>query len=136
MPALQSYSPGWVSAAFALAGQLAFALGAFFVMTTARGPRVPLERIWMNAHLDSGVRAIVFSLRGQASALSQIVGGPIFGAVATASTTRPALLGAAAIFAPALLLYARIQRRDPPPSGKADVHRDFQTLARLHQSRN
>ncbi|MDB5076064.1 MAG: Major facilitator superfamily 1 [Chloroflexi bacterium] len=99
---------------FALAGQFALAMAAFFMMTAARGPRLALERIWMNQHLDLAVRATVLSMRGQVGALAQIAGGPIFGAIAMAYSTRPALIVAAVILTPALLLYAGVVRRDGP----------------------
>ena len=94
------------------AGQFALALAAFWLITTVRGTRGPLERIWMNQNLDPGVRALVFSMRGQVDAGAQIVGGPILGAIAVAFSTRSALIAAAVILAPALLLYARTVRRD------------------------
>ncbi|MBA2676889.1 MAG: MFS transporter, partial [Ktedonobacteraceae bacterium] len=53
---------------FALAGQFTLALVAFFLLTAVRGPSLPLGQIWMNQHLDSRVRATLFSLRGQVSA--------------------------------------------------------------------
>ncbi|HEV2654427.1 MAG TPA: hypothetical protein VGT82_05690 [Ktedonobacteraceae bacterium] len=105
---------------FALAGQFILALTAFFLFTTIAGPRIALERVWMNQHLDSSVRATVFSLRGQVSALAQIIGGPILGAVATAFDTRTALITSGIILSPALLLYARTMRRDTPRSSKQE----------------
>jgi len=101
-------------AAFAVAGQFDLALAVFFLVTTALGPRASLEQVWMNQNLDPTVRATVFSLRGQVGALAGIVGGPILGAIATALTTRAALIAAAVILAPTLLLYIRIVRHDKP----------------------
>ncbi len=97
---------------FAVAGQFALALAAFWLVTTVRGTRGPLELIWMNQNLDPSVRATVFSLRGQVDAGAQIVGGPLLGTIATALTTRSALIAAGVILAPALLLYARTLCRD------------------------
>jgi DHA3 family tetracycline resistance protein-like MFS transporter len=99
-------------AAFAVAGQFGVALAVFFLITTALGPRVSLEQAWMNRNLDSAVRATVFSLRGQVGALAGIIGGPILGAIATAFTTRAALIATAVILTPTLLLYIRIARHD------------------------
>ena len=98
--------------AFALARQFALALAALWLITTVQGPHIPLVQAWMNQHLDSSVRATVFSLRAQVQALAAIVGAPLIGAFATAFTTRPALLVSGLILAPALLLYARSIRRD------------------------
>ncbi|GHO49564.1 MFS transporter [Ktedonospora formicarum] len=100
--------------AFALAGQFLLALAAFFLFTTAGGPRMSLEQIWMNQNLESSVRATVFSLRGQVSAIAQITGGPLLGLLATHYSTRAAILVTGIILAPALLLYARTMRRDTP----------------------
>ena len=105
---------------FALAGQFILALTVFFLFTTIAGPRIALERVWMNQHLDSSVRATVFSLRGQVSAIAQIVGGPILGAVATAFDTRTALIAAGLVLSPSLLLYARTIRRDMPRLSKQE----------------
>lgn len=105
---------------FALAGQFILALTAFFLFTTIAGPRIALERVWMNQHLDSSVRATVFSLRGQVSALAQIVGGPILGAVATAFATRTALIVAGLVLSPTLLLYARTMRRNTLLTSEAE----------------
>jgi DHA3 family tetracycline resistance protein-like MFS transporter len=120
---------------FALAGQFAVALAAFWLVTVAGGPRIPLEQAWMNQHLDASVRATVFSLRGQVDTLAAILGGPVLGAIATDFTTRHALVAAGLILAPALLLYVRGARRErlivsaapgddrrrhaPPPSERA-----------------
>jgi DHA3 family tetracycline resistance protein-like MFS transporter len=100
---------------FALAGQFAVALAAFWLVTLAGGPRIPLEQAWMNQHLDASVRATVFSLRGQVDALAAILGGPVLGIIATALTTRQALVVCGLILSPALLLYVRSARRDRPP---------------------
>lgn len=102
------------AAGFAVAGQFGLALAAFWIVTTAAGPRRSLEQAWMNQHLDAGVRATVFSLRGQVDALAAIVGGPVLGAIADAFSTRAALVVAGLILAPAALVYARSARRDQP----------------------
>lgn len=90
---------------FALAGQFTFALLAFFLFTTARGPILSLEQVWLNQHLDSSIRATLFSLRGQVSAIAQIVGGPLLGLIATGVSSRVALIVAGVVLALTLLLY-------------------------------
>lgn len=100
---------------FALAGQFVLALAALWLVTTAAGPRLPLEQAWMNQNLESSVRAMVFSLRGQVDALAAIAGGPILGALATDRGTRVALTVAGLLLLPTLLLYARVARRDRHP---------------------
>ncbi|GHO85833.1 MFS transporter [Dictyobacter formicarum] len=107
--------------AFALAGQFALALTAFWLITTVLGPRMPLERIWLNQHLASNVRATVFSLRGQVDALGQIIGGPILGAIATATTSSNALISASLILVPALFLYL-LSLRAPTQQANATMN--------------
>ena len=101
---------------FALAGQFVLALFAFFLFTTARGPILSLERVWMNQHLDSSVRATLFSLRGQVSAIAQIIGGPLLGLIATEISSRVAMIAAGIVLAPTLLLYAWTLWSDKPPT--------------------
>ena len=96
---------------FAVAGQFFLALGAFWLMTTVRGPRLALEQVWMNQNLDADVRATVFSLLGQIYAIAQIVGGPALGVIATTFSTRVALIASGLILLPTLLLYARTIRQ-------------------------
>jgi ABC-type methionine transport system permease subunit len=64
--------------------------------------------------VDAGVRATVFSLRGQAAALAGIVGGPALGAVATLCGTRSAMTAAALPLVPAVLIYARTAHHVQP----------------------
>jgi MFS transporter, DHA3 family, tetracycline resistance protein len=91
---------------FVVAGQFFLALAAFFLLTTARGPRSSLQPIWMNHDLDSTVRATLFSLQGQVNSIAQIVGGPLLGIIATAFSTGSALIASAIMLSPTLLLYA------------------------------
>ena len=97
---------------FAAAEQFALAIIAFFLFTASTGPRQPLEQIWMNQNVESSVRATIFSLRGQVSAIAQIIGGLLLGMIAAIFTTRVVLFATGVILSPALLLYARTLRRD------------------------
>jgi len=99
---------------FAVAGQFVLALAVFWLLTTVVGPRSPLELAWMNQNLASNVRATVFSLQGQVSAIAQIVGGPIIGIIATTFSTRTALITSALVLSPALLFYMYTLRRKKP----------------------
>jgi DHA3 family tetracycline resistance protein-like MFS transporter len=103
------------TAGFALAEHFVLALAALWLLTMAHGPRMPLERAWMNQQLDASVRATVFSLRGHVDAFASIVGGPLLGALATAVGTHVALVAAGGVLALALPLYARTLRREQPP---------------------
>jgi hypothetical protein len=92
---------------FALATRFGPALAALWLVTAAGGPRTPLEQAWMNHHLESEVRATVFSLQSQTGALASIIGGPLLGLLATGTSPRTTLLVTGVLLLPALLLYAR-----------------------------
>jgi predicted MFS family arabinose efflux permease len=109
---------------FALAGQFALALSCLWLLTTATGPHMSLRQVWINQHTDSSVRATVFSLASQVTALAAIVGAPVVGAAATAYGTRPALALGALILAPAALLYlwsATSDRSDRAPESESKL---------------
>lgn len=99
---------------FALTGNLAFAVGAFWVVGITRRLGEPLYLAWLNEGLEPGVRATVISMGSQANALGQVAGGPAIGAVGTLASIRAALAVAAITLSPALLLYARAIRRGLP----------------------
>jgi DHA3 family tetracycline resistance protein-like MFS transporter len=92
---------------FALAWNFAVALVAVLALRPIRSMNYPLATAWMNQHVDSAVRATVFSIRNQADAFGQILGGPLLGAIATLISLRVEMLVAALFLLPALYLYAR-----------------------------
>lgn len=96
----------------ALAGALNFpmAVVAFWGWSILRQTCGPLQTAWVNQRLDSQVRATVNSMSVQIDSLGQIIGGPIVGAIGAAISLRAALLSAAAIFSPALVLFAKSKR--------------------------
>ena len=93
--------------AFALTGQLVPAIAAWCVFAAVRRAREPFITAWLNHRLESGVRATVLSLHGQAGALGEMSGGPVLGGFARVFAVRAALVGAAAILVPALGLFVR-----------------------------
>ncbi|GHO78530.1 tetracycline efflux MFS transporter TetA(P) [Ktedonobacter sp. SOSP1-85] len=95
---------------FALSGQFVLALAGLWLLTTANGPRIPLRQAWINQHTPSSVRATILSFNSLVGALAAIAGGLLIGALATALTTRPALLFSGLLLLPALYLYARTLR--------------------------
>jgi DHA3 family tetracycline resistance protein-like MFS transporter len=100
--------------AFALAGSIALALGAFLVVRLARTLASPLYLTWLNRGIaDSSVRATVISMSGQADAIGQTAGGPVLGLVGNIFGIRAALVAGAAVLLPALGLFARAARHDP-----------------------
>jgi DHA3 family tetracycline resistance protein-like MFS transporter len=100
---------GWM--VFALAGNLALAVGALLVAGLARSLVGPLYMTWLNQQItDSSVRATVISISGQADAIGQSAGGPVLGVIGNVFGIRAALVGAALVLTPALGLYARATR--------------------------
>lgn len=102
-----------LGALVALAGALNFpmAVVAFWGWSILRQTCGPLQTAWVNQRLDPQVRATVNSMSVQFDSLGQIIGGPSMGVIGTAISLRAALLSAAAIFSPVLVLFA-IAKRD------------------------
>jgi MFS transporter, DHA3 family, tetracycline resistance protein len=92
---------------YGLAWNFGVALIAILALKPLRGMNYPLATAWMNQHVDSSVRATVFSIRNQADAFGQMLGGPILGAIATLVSLRGEMIVAALFLAPALYLYSR-----------------------------
>ncbi len=103
-------------AAFALAGNLWIAVGAFWILSLLRSINGPLYSAWLNQNLDSASRATVLSMGSQFDALGQLVGGPIIGLVALNFSIPMGLLVSGLILSPVLLLYLRTLRRDDQTS--------------------
>lgn len=101
---------------FALAGGFWVALIAFWMARWARTAIEPLVVAWMNRGLAPYARATVLSMRGQADALGQVCGGPLLGLVGAWHTVRTALVCAAAVLLPALLLYGQALRHNKQPA--------------------
>jgi DHA3 family tetracycline resistance protein-like MFS transporter len=100
---------GWM--VFALAGNLALAVGALLVAGLARSLVAPLYMTWLNQQItDSSVRATVISISGQADAIGQTAGGPVLGVIGNVFGIRAALVAAAFVLTPALALYGRAMR--------------------------
>lgn len=98
--------------AFAQAQTFALALIASWAVAVLRRVEEPLQAAWLNQHVDSRVRATIFSVSGQADAIGQITGGPVIGYVGLLRGVRAALTLAGFVLAPALALYTRTIRRD------------------------
>jgi len=99
--------------AFALAGGFAFALGAFWFASLVRRLAEPAQLTWLNEGLEPGVRATVISMSSQAGALGEASAGPVIGAVGQLAGVRTALVAAAAVLSPVLLIYGRALRHTP-----------------------
>lgn len=92
---------------YALAWNFGIALFAALALNPLRGMNYPLATAWLNQHVDSSVRATVFSIRNQADAFGQMLGGPLLGAIATLVSLQAEMIVAALFLAPALYLYSR-----------------------------
>ncbi len=108
--------------AFALAGNFAFALGAFWLAKLTRNLFYPLYVTW----LDPGVRSTVNSMSNQANSLGELAGGPVVGAVGTFGGLRAALVPAGVILSPALALYGRALRHGSVEPALEEVERTKQ----------
>jgi MFS transporter, DHA3 family, tetracycline resistance protein len=97
---------------FALAGVFWLALIAIWMTRWVRIAIRPLVVAWANRGLAPSARATVLSMLGQAEALGEVCGGPLLGLVGTLHTVRTALVGAAAVLLPALLLYGQALRQN------------------------
>ncbi|MBI3660896.1 MFS transporter [Candidatus Acetothermia bacterium] len=89
----------------------ALALVILLLVRPLRRVYDPLYTAWVNQHVNSNVRATVLSMSSQSGALGEIIGGPIFGIIATVTSVGTSLVVAGAMLLPALLLYAREIRR-------------------------
>jgi DHA3 family tetracycline resistance protein-like MFS transporter len=89
---------------FGLAGGFLFATIGFFLYSRSRSLQRPFYSSWVIPMIDPDVRATALSAMGQADAIGQVVGGPAIGAIGTAVSLQAALLGGAALQAPAVAL--------------------------------
>jgi DHA3 family tetracycline resistance protein-like MFS transporter len=92
---------------YALAWNFGVALMAVLALKPLRGMNYPLATAWMNQHVESSVRATVFSIRNQDDASGQMLGGPMLGAIATLVSLQTEMIVAALFLLPALYLYSR-----------------------------
>ena len=93
---------------FAMTGSTWLAIAGLLGVFFARNMAMPLYTTWLNEQItDSSVRATVLSLTGQADAIGQAGGGPVFGAIGNVWGIRAALATGALAIGPALGLYAR-----------------------------
>jgi DHA3 family tetracycline resistance protein-like MFS transporter len=109
---------------FALAGTLALAALAYWLVYVTRNMIGPLYTAWVNQRLDSQVRATVISMSSQVDAIGQITGGPVVGLIGSMVSVRAALLASGAILTPVLALYQFAIHRgesDGEPGEELDV---------------
>ncbi|MBN1284400.1 MAG: MFS transporter [Anaerolineae bacterium] len=103
---------------FALAGNFALALAAFWISGVLRATGGPVFTAWLNQHIESSVRATVISASQQANALGQIAGGPVVGAIGDLVSVRAAITAAGLALAPSLALFVHTLRGGQAVSAK------------------
>ena len=97
--------------AFALAGSLWLAIGAYWATRVARNVAGPVFTTWLQRSIgETDARATVLSITNQADAVGQWTGGPALGLLGNAFGIRTALAAGAFCMAPALWLYGRAAR--------------------------
>jgi DHA3 family tetracycline resistance protein-like MFS transporter len=92
---------------FALAPWSALALGAGFLNSMLRASFYPLFSAWLIRRTDEEVRATVLSTTSVASAIGQVGGGPISGAIGNGYGIPLGLLSSVAMLVPGTLFLAR-----------------------------
>ena len=100
--------------AFALSGSLLMAFSIVWVRAIIDVVKEPVELAWLNRNLDPSSRATVISMTGQANAVGQATGGPVYGWVGGSVSLRAALLLSATVLAPTISLYNRLRTRNKP----------------------
>jgi len=108
-------------AVFALAPSLGIALVGSFVESMVRGSFQPLFNAWLIRRTDEQVRATVLSTTSVSSALGQVVGGPISGAIGNGYGIPLALLSSAAMLVPGVLFFARAIGVRPAATPRPEV---------------
>jgi MFS transporter, DHA3 family, tetracycline resistance protein len=98
---------------FALAGNFVIAVVAYWLISSLRGAGEPLSKAWLNQSLEPGIRATMFSVRGQTGAVGEIIGGPPIGAVASLISIRAALAATGTLLSFTLPLFIVTLRRQP-----------------------
>lgn len=97
-------------AGVALVGNLWLALACVWLRGAAMAFSAPIEATWVNRNLEGPTRATVLSMTSQANAVGQVVGGPPLGALATRTSIPVALLVAAVVQLPSVLVLLRVRR--------------------------
>jgi DHA3 family tetracycline resistance protein-like MFS transporter len=97
-------------AGFALTGNFLAAVLALLMFDTARSVTFPLTEAWLNRHIPSQVRATVLSMTSQLDALGQMTGGPLIGLVGRLFSVRAAIVTAAGVLSPTVLLFRQARK--------------------------
>ncbi len=96
--------------AFGLVGNFAAAITTYWSARLCRSLAQTINTIWINQHIDSKVRATIFSMMGQADALGQTVGGPILGTIGRVISLRAAMVASGTLLSAVLPIFIRTIR--------------------------
>ena len=99
----------WV---FSLGSRFGVVVIALLVVRVLRSVSGPVFTTWINPHINSKVRATVFSMAGQVDAIGQIAGGPGVGYIGNAWSIRAALVAGGILLSPVLLLFGYVARQE------------------------
>jgi DHA3 family tetracycline resistance protein-like MFS transporter len=108
-------------ALFALAPLWAFALVPYALNAMLRASFYPLFNAWLIRKTDEDVRATVLSTTSVSSALGQVGGGPISGAIGSTYGIPLGLLSSAVMLLPGTLFFARAIGLRPRPTPPVDA---------------
>ncbi|MGI5917270.1 MAG: MFS transporter [Anaerolineae bacterium] len=100
---------------FGLTGHFWPALVAFWGRSVAGTVFDPVYTAWLNRHIDSDVRATVFSISGQANSLGQVAGGPVIGLLGMMVSLRASMLASGMLLLPAMALFRHHEGHEPAP---------------------
>jgi DHA3 family tetracycline resistance protein-like MFS transporter len=96
--------------AFAAAPTFWWGIGIFIFVRTLRRASDPLFTAWLNRNAQPEVRATLLSFQGQAHSLGELGGGPLLGAIGSASL-RLSMAVSGLLIGPALLFMRRAAQR-------------------------
>ena len=106
---------------FGLVNDFWLAVAAYSLSYSLRIAGSPLFKAWINQNVESSVRATVLSVDNQVNYLGRITGGPIIGAIGSATSLRAALVAAGLIRVPVTVLLARVMLRTRSSQSKSTV---------------
>ncbi|HVO43996.1 MAG TPA: MFS transporter, partial [Aggregatilineales bacterium] len=106
---------------FGSAHAFGVAVAALWTAGLMRTLAGPLTDTWLNQNVESGVRATVLSMKGQANAFGQILVGPLVGVIGLLFTIRASMVISALMLTPTLLLYLRALRKSASTGAVAPI---------------
>lgn len=107
---------------FALSDNFTLALLSYFSCRMTRNVHDPVYSAWINQNIrEPALRATILSAESQVSAVGQIIGGPIVGAVSAASSVGAGIALSGVFVMPMVVLYIHAARKLKRASGKENT---------------